>query len=120
MNDNILYGVQEFANYDPMVPHSYFSLYKTQTSDLSTVEDVFSPAITSSQAARLYGISYLLEPSGVLGPKGSVFDRKLGSEDLYRVPGSGAATLVALKPNRFDSQHVCEWRARQSCSSNSQ
>ena len=33
---------------------------------------IFSPAITSSQAARLYGISYVLEPSGVSGPKGSV------------------------------------------------
>ena len=26
-------------------------------------EDIFSPAITTSQAARLYGISYLLEPT---------------------------------------------------------
>jgi hypothetical protein len=96
VNGNLLYHVQEFATYDPMVPHAFFSLYKAQTPRLTEFEDVFSPAITSTQAARLYGISYLLEPAGSPGPKGSVFDRKLGSEDLYRVPGAAAATLVAL------------------------
>jgi hypothetical protein len=99
VNANLLYDVQEFATYDPLVPHAYFSLYKTQTSELSKYEDIFSPAVTSTQAARLYGISYLLEPSGVTGPKGSVFDRRLGTEDLYRVPGAAAATLVTLRQN---------------------
>jgi len=98
-NANLLYDVQEFATYDPMTPRAYFSLNKTQGSALAEVEDIFSPAITSSQAARLYGISYLLEPSGVPGPEGSLFDRKIGNEDLYRVPGAAAATLVALRPN---------------------
>jgi hypothetical protein len=97
VNGNLLYDVQEFATYDPMVPHAYFSLYKTQTSLLAEQEDIFSPAITSTQAARLYGIGYLLEPSGVPGPNGSVFDRRLGNEDLYRVPGAAAATLLALR-----------------------
>ena len=99
VNDNLLYDVQEFATYDPMTPHAYFSLYNTQTSDLSEAEDVFSPTITSTQAARLYGIGYLLEPVGVPGPQGSVFDQRLGNEDLYRVPGAAAATLVALRQN---------------------
>ena len=92
----MLYDVQEFATYDPLTPHSYFSLYNTQTSKLSEFEDVFSPTITATQAARLYGIGYLLEPSGVPGPKGTVFDRTLGNEDLYRVPGAAPATLVPL------------------------
>jgi hypothetical protein len=99
VNGNLLYDVQEFAVYDPMTPHSYFSLYKTQTSQLSEAEDIFSPPVTSTQAARLYGVSYLLEPFGVPGPRGSVFDRRLGNEDLYRVPGAAAATLVTLRPN---------------------
>ena len=100
-NANLLYDVQEFATYDPMTPHAYFSLYNkhTQGSAIAVAEDIFSPAITSSQVARLYGISYLLEPPGVPGPVGSVFDRKLGNEDLYRVPGAAVATLVALRPN---------------------
>jgi hypothetical protein len=70
-----------------------------QGSALAEYEDIFSPAITTSQAARLYGVSYLLEPAGVPGPEGSVFDRRLGDEVLYRVPGAAVATLVALRPN---------------------
>jgi Bacterial membrane protein YfhO len=89
--------VQEFGAYDPLVPNGYFSLYNTPVSALASFGDIFSPGITSSQAARLYGISYLLEPSGTPGPKGSVFVRSLGDEDLYRVPGAAAATLVALR-----------------------
>ena len=98
-NANLLYDVQEFANYDPMTPRTYFSLHRTPVSALAEYADIFSPAITSSQAARLYGISYLLEPNGVSGPKGSVFDRQIGNEDLYRVPGAAAATLVAIRSN---------------------
>ena len=98
-NANLLYDVQEFTAYDPLTPRAYFSLYKTPTSVLDEFVDIFSPAITSTQAARLYGISYVLEPSGVPGPKGSVFVRKLGDEDLYRVPGAAAATLVDLRPD---------------------
>ena len=96
VNGNLLYDVHEFAVYDPMTPHSYFSLYGAMTPQLSEYEDVFSPTVTSARAARLYGISYVLEPAGIPGPAGTVFDRRLGSEDLYRVPDASAATLVAL------------------------
>jgi hypothetical protein len=99
VNANLLYDVQEFAIYDPMAPRAYFSLFQTQNSELAEYEDIFTPAITSSQVARLYGIGYLLEPTGVPGPEGSIFDRKLGDEDLYRVPGAAAATLVGLMQN---------------------
>jgi hypothetical protein len=99
VNDNLLYDVQEFAVYDPLVPHRYFSLDKTQTNRLSEYEDIFSPVITSIRAARLYGIGFVLEPHAVPGPEGSVFVRRLGDEDLYRVPGAAAATLVALQQN---------------------
>ncbi len=98
-NANLLYNVRQFANYDPMTPHAYFSLSNVQQSELADFEDVFTPMVTSAQTARLYGISYLLEPAGVPGPEGTVFDRKLGSEDLYRVPNAAVATLVALQSN---------------------
>jgi len=102
VNDNLLYHVQEFAAYDPMTPHAYFALYGAQTPLLSEYEDVLSPTINSTQAARLYGISYVLEPVGLPGPKGSVFDRRLGNEDLYRVPGAAAATLVVPRQDGSD------------------
>jgi hypothetical protein len=107
VNDNLLYNVQEFAAYDPLTPHTYFSLYNAPTSELSEYEDVFSPTVSSTQAARLYGISYLLEPYGVPGPKGSLFVQRLGNEGLYRVPGAAAATLVALgKGGSFPDKYL--------------
>ena len=96
VNDNLLYNVQEFAVYDPLTPHTYFSLHNAPTSELSEYEDVFSPTVSSTQAARLYGISYLLEPMESRVPEVSLFVRRLGNEDLYRVPGAAAATLVPL------------------------
>ena len=99
VNANLLYDIQEFGAYDPVLPHAYFSLYGTPVSEFAEIGDILNPGITSAQAARLYGIRYLLEPSGVPGPKGSVFVRSLGDEDLYRVPGATAATLVGLEPN---------------------
>ena len=95
---NLLYGIQEFGAYDPVLPHAYFSLYGTPVSEFAEIGDILTPGITSSQAARLYGVRYLLEPSGVTGPEGSVFVRRLGDEDLYRVPGATAATFVGLGP----------------------
>jgi hypothetical protein len=99
VNANLLYSVHEFGAYDPLVPRAYFSLYGTPVSGFAAIGDIFSPFISSTQAARLYGVTYLLEPSGVRGPPGTVFVRQLGSEGLYRVPGAAAATLVALRPN---------------------
>lgn len=99
VNANLLYDIQEFGAYDPVLPHAYFALYGTPVSELAEIGDVLNPGITSVRAARLYGVRYLLEPSGVSGPKGSVFVRRVGDEDLYRVPGATAATLVGLGPS---------------------
>jgi hypothetical protein len=99
VNANLLYKVDQFASYDPLLPHAYFSLYGTSVSEVASFADILSPAITSTQAARLYGIMYLLEPLGQSGPKGSVFVRNVGNESLYRIPGASAATLVALQPD---------------------
>jgi hypothetical protein len=98
VNANLLYDIQEFGAYDPVLPHAYFALYGTPVSEYSEIGDIFNPGITSAQAARLYGVRYVLERSGVPGPKGAVFVRKLGDQDLYRIPGATAATLVGLGP----------------------
>ncbi len=116
-NDNLLYDVQEFATYDPMTPHAYFSLAKARGSEVAEAEDIFSPAITSVQAARLYGISYLLEPTGVRAPKGAVFDRTIGREELYRVPGAAVRHTRHYAAERAVARQICSWHTRQSCSS---
>ena len=97
MNANLLYDVQEFGAYDPLVPRAYFSVYQTPISGFAEVGDIFSPFFTSAEAARLYGVGYLLVPSGVSGPAGTVFVQRLGGEDLYRVPGAAPASLVDLR-----------------------
>ena len=84
-NANLLYEVQEFASTTHWRRRRTFRCTNA-ISALAAFGDIFSPGITSSRAARLYGISYLLEPREP-GPKGSVFDRSLGDEDLYRGPG---------------------------------
>ena len=54
----------------------------------------FAPDISSATIARRYGISYVLEKSGAVGPSGGVFDARVGNEVLYRMPGAATATLV--------------------------
>ncbi len=97
-NDNIVYGVHEFAVYDPMTPRNYFSSWRSITGRSAGIPSswIFCPAVTSTALARRYGVSIVLEPRGAPGPKGSVFDGDVGSLQLYRIPDSAAATLVPL------------------------
>jgi hypothetical protein len=95
-NTNLPFGINEFAEYDPIAPASYF--YDWEALNLSSpgvygVYD-FIPAIKNATVARRYGISYVLEAHGAAGPSGGVFDERIGNEDLYRIPGAAAATLV--------------------------
>ncbi len=95
-NTNIAFGVNQFAEYDPIAPLSYFSTwYKINHSHpgVQLVYD-FVPNIDSATVARRYGISYVLEAHGHAGPSGGVFDTRVGNEDLYRIPGAAEATLV--------------------------
>lgn len=96
---NILYGIHEFDAYDPITPNAYFtSWYKTTGRGAGAYipPSAFCPAVTSVEAARLYGIGFVLEPSGEPGPAGSVFVERIGDEALYRIPRSAAATLTPL------------------------
>ena len=54
--------------------------------------------IKTTDDARLFGIGFVLEPGGSPGPPGSVFDKKVGSEELYRIPGASVATLTTGRP----------------------
>jgi hypothetical protein len=95
-NTNLPFGINEFAEYDPIAPEAYFDDWSAlnQSSDgLASVYD-FIPGIKSATVARRYGIAYVLEAHGAAGPSGGVFDERIGNEDLYRIPGAAAATLV--------------------------
>jgi hypothetical protein len=99
-NAQVDYGVQELALYDPMIPSAYYSSWrKVSTAPPGVVDDsVYCPGIATLGLARLYGVSYVLEPPGYAGPRGGVFVRRVGSEDLYRMPGAAAATVTPLGP----------------------
>jgi Bacterial membrane protein YfhO len=100
-NTNLPYGIHEFAEYDPIAPLSWFDTWKPLNGTASGLPGVydFDPGILNATVARRYGISYVLEPHGATGPTGGVFVTRLGDEDLYRIPGATAATLVPAEPS---------------------
>jgi hypothetical protein len=95
-NTNLPYDVDEFAEYDPIAPASFFSDWTAINQTLPGVPSVyeFDPGIATATVARRYGISYVLTPHGHPGPTGGVFITRAGNEDLYRIPGVAIATLV--------------------------
>ena len=101
VNLNVVYGIQEFAVYDPMIPRAYFQTWKASTGQPQRVAgypqySFFCPGVTSAAEGRRFGVSFVLEPHGAPGPRGAVFDTTVGGEDLYRVPGAAAATLTPV------------------------
>lgn len=95
-NTNVPFGIDEFAEYDPIAPSTFFTKWTAingTSNGLQSVYD-FAPTINSATVARRYGISYVLEPRGAAGPSGGVFEARVGNEDLYRIPGAAIATLV--------------------------
>lgn len=95
-NDNIAYGVQELAVFDPMTPVAYFRAWRAATGEPGgkAKDWLFCPAVTSATIARLYGVSFVLEPRGARGPQGAIFDGYAGYSKLYRIPGAAPATLT--------------------------
>ncbi len=101
-NYNVAFGIKEFAIYDPLIPRTYGESWLAATGEPSAPVQfpgvpfsVFCPAVTSASIARRYGVGFVLEGAGQRGPAGAVFDRTVGDEALYRIPGSGLATLSA-------------------------
>ncbi len=97
-NVNDAYDIRELAAYDPIIPKSVFHDWEASTGTASGNPGlyVFCPAVTSAVLAREYGVGFILEGAGVPGPKGSLFVRRIADEDLYRIPGSGEATVAPL------------------------
>jgi hypothetical protein len=92
------YGVQELALYDPMIPSAYYSSWRAVSRESPGLVDdsVYCPGVKTAEIARLYGVSFVVEPTGTPGPRGGVFDRAVGDEDLYRIPNAAVATLTPL------------------------
>ena len=93
---NLGYGVKELGFYDPLAPESYFSSWTARTGNPGGYpsNSIFCPLVTTARLARLYGVAFVLEPSGRPGPQGGVFDPRIGNEVLYRIPGAAVATLT--------------------------
>jgi hypothetical protein len=97
---NAAFAVHQLTAYDPVIPRAYFLSWRALTGAMAGPAGnfIYCPAVTTAALARLYGVGYILEPHGAPGPPGGVFDRTIGDEDLYRVPGAAAATLSPLTP----------------------
>jgi len=96
---NVAFAVQELDVYDPVAPRALFRSWQAATGQpggLGNPISVFCPAVTSAAVARRYGVGFVLEPAGARGPGGGVFDRRVGDESLYRIPGAAAATLTPV------------------------
>ncbi len=95
---NSLFDVHQFDFYDPVLPTGYFQAWSRVSPSKPGVPiyNSFCPAITTASEARQFGVAFVLEPAGAAGPTGAVFDRRIGDEDLYRIPDSGAATLTPV------------------------
>jgi|GEM_PF-579889 len=97
-NVNDVYAVHELAVYDPTVPRKYFTALQGRpgVSAGNAAFNDYCPTVTTVSLARLYGVSYILEPADVSGPAGTEYVGPIGNEGLYRVPRSYPATLTDL------------------------
>ncbi len=98
-NVNIAYGIREISVYDPMTPHAYWALpWQQETGFSGGKEDAsnFCPVFPTATLARRFGVGYVLDFPGFAGPKGSVFVKRIGGENLYKIPGASAAVLIAM------------------------
>jgi hypothetical protein len=99
-NANIGFGVREFAVYEPVLPTSYYSSWTAVSGHQLTPSlrrvGLFCPQITTATEARVYGVSYVLADNSSPAPTGAVREGSVGGEALYRIAGSGQATLSPI------------------------
>lgn len=96
---NVVYGVDELAVLDPIVPKAYSAAYGAATGTQQTPTSppgLFCGQIWSVAVARLFGVAYVVEPPGAPGPAGTRRVAFIDGEGLYAVPSSSRATLAAL------------------------
>ena len=101
-NANILFGIHEYAVYDPLLPSSYYSSWAglTGVSGGFPTASSFCPAFTSASLARRFGVSYVLEQRGATSPSGGIYVATIGNEKLFKIPGAGFATVAPLVRGR--------------------
>ncbi|MGA3149399.1 MAG: YfhO family protein [Acidimicrobiales bacterium] len=109
LNVNVAFQIQEFGAYDPTVPYDYVTAWASVTGQrtpgsasgpvVHPWSNVFCPKVATASAARTFGVGFVLEHLGSPGPRGAVFDKRIGNENLYRIPDVAAATLTRLPPS---------------------
>ena len=103
LNINVSLQVQEFGVYDPTVPYKYVTAWDAlagkRSAGRGNESNVFCPRVGTAREARRFGIGFVLEHHGAPGPRGAVFDRHIGNQDLYRIPGAAPATLTPMATN---------------------
>jgi hypothetical protein len=102
---NVVYGVHELADWDPMTPEAIFQSLKATTGQPAGALDApltLCPAIDQATVARRYGVGFILQHAASPPPGGTVFVSTVGGEKLYRVPGTASATLTPLAANGAD------------------
>jgi hypothetical protein len=102
-NANILYGVHQLDVYDASTPAALFTTAQAVTGTAAGVPFFyqFCPQITTSQQARLYGVTWVLSKPGTQGPTGATREATIDGEAIYRIPGAAAATMVATSGARL-------------------
>jgi hypothetical protein len=102
---NDIFGIHEMDAYDPLLPSELYTSWEISTKSGARPVGIyaylvptsaFCPVFTTATQARLFGVSYILQTHGRPAPVGTVFVRTVGTEQLYRVPGSSVATLTPL------------------------
>jgi hypothetical protein len=98
---NIAYGISQLDAYDPIIPSSVYDSWKVNAGTFGGIPafNLFCPRVTSASIARLYGLSYLIQPANENAPKGTVPAGRVGNELLVRVPGASIATLTPVGPH---------------------
>lgn len=104
VDTNAAYGVDEFADYDPITTLQYYrslaDVAGTARVPPATDNLVLCPSIRSASVARYYGVSYILDPVGSPAPKGTTLVTVVHQEAVYAVRDAGRATLVPLGSGR--------------------
>ncbi|HTZ08989.1 MAG TPA: YfhO family protein [Acidimicrobiales bacterium] len=128
-NANDGYGISEFAVYDPILPKALFEEWHAvsrQRTPPSLVQlGMFCAGVNSSIQARLFGISYVLEPPHHPRIYGSTVVAQLGTETLVSIPrvyeitwhpvtppGTRLPTLAVTYPMNLSRPGPATWEAR--------
>ena len=93
---NVVYGVHELADFDPMVPEATFRSFQRATGQHAAPVNaplILCPAVDTAAVARQYGVGFILTQDSSPVPAGTDFVARIADERLYRVPNSSLASV---------------------------